>query len=222
MSAMNVAVIGGGGHSKVIIDILEKMGGMRIVGIVDANLPMDQHVLGYEVLGRDADLCRLISDRGIQGLVMAIGDNWRRSRIVASIQSICPTIEFPNAIHPSAELAKNVHLGIGSVFMAGCVVNSEAAIGNFCILNTNCSVDHDGKVGDFASFAPNSCAGGAVKVGDFTAVCLGANIIDRLTIGSHTVVGAGATVLCDLPSHVVAYGTPARIVRSRSAEDPYL
>ena len=33
---------------------------------------------------------------------------------------------------------------------------------------------------------------------------------------------AGATVLRDLPSHVVAYGTPARIVRSRSAEDPYL
>ncbi|MGA2618639.1 MAG: acetyltransferase [Thermoguttaceae bacterium] len=219
---MNVAVIGGGGHGKVIIDILEKMGGMRIAGIVDAVLPLDQQVLGYPVLGRDDDLPRLASDCGIQGVVVAIGDNWRRSRIVAAVQSRCPRIEFPNAIHPRAQLAKNVRLGVGNVIMAGCVVNSDTVIGDFCILNTNCSVDHDGKVGSFASFAPNSCAGGAVESGEFTAVCLGANIIDRLTIGSHTVVGAGATVLRDLPSHVVAYGTPARIVRSRSAEDPYL
>jgi sugar O-acyltransferase (sialic acid O-acetyltransferase NeuD family) len=222
MRAMNVAVIGGGGHGRVIIDILEKMAAVRIAGIVDANLPLDQRVLGYEMLGRDADLSRLISDRGIQGAVVAIGDNWSRSRIVASIQSRCPGIEFPNAIHPSAQLGKNVSLGVGNVIMAGCVVNSSTAIGDFCILNTNCSVDHDGKVGDFVSFAPNSCAGGSVEAGDFAAICLGARIIDRLTIGSHTVVGAGSTVLRDLPSHVVAYGTPARIVRSRSAEDPYL
>jgi sugar O-acyltransferase (sialic acid O-acetyltransferase NeuD family) len=219
---MNLAVIGGGGHSKVIIDILEKMGTVRIVGIVDANLPMDQKVLGYGVLGRDDDLSRIVSDHAIEGLVVAIGDNWKRSQIVASVRSLCPEVLFPNTIHPRAELAGSVRLGAGNVIMAGCVINSDTAIGDFCIFNTNCSVDHDAAIGDFASFAPNSCAGGGVKLGGFAAVCLGANIIDHVSIGPHTVVGAGATVLADLPSHVVAYGTPARIVRGRSAQDPYL
>jgi sugar O-acyltransferase (sialic acid O-acetyltransferase NeuD family) len=221
-NVMQVAVIGGGGQGKVIIDILEKMEGMRIAGILDPMLPLQASVLGYEVLGRDEDLPRLVAEGVVQGVVVAIGDNWRRSQIVQALRAASPGIAFPNAIHPRAELARSVHLGIGNVVMAGCVVNSDTAIGDFCILNTNCSVDHDGQVGDFASFAPNSCAGGAVQIGDFTAVSPGADIIDHLTIGPHTVIGAGATVLDDLPSHVVAYGTPARVVRSRSANDPYL
>jgi sugar O-acyltransferase (sialic acid O-acetyltransferase NeuD family) len=219
---MNVVVVGGGGHGKVLVDILEKMGGIRIAGILDATLPLHQKVLGYEVLGRDGDLSRLVAQHEIQGAVVAIGDNWRRSRVVASIRDLCPGIAFPNAIHPRAELAKNVRLGVGNAIMAGCAVNSDTTIGDFCILNTNCSVDHDNQIGDFASFAPNSCAGGAVHVGSFAAICLGANLIDHVTIGAHTVIGAGATVLGDLPSHGVAYGTPARIVRNRSVEDPYL
>jgi acetyltransferase-like isoleucine patch superfamily enzyme len=72
------------------------------------------------------------------------------------------------------------------------------------------------------SFAPHSCAGGNVGVDDCSAVSLGANIIHAIRIGAHTVVGAGATVLKDLPDHVVAYGTPARVVRSREAGERYL
>jgi sugar O-acyltransferase (sialic acid O-acetyltransferase NeuD family) len=219
---MNIVIVGGGGHGKVVIDILEKAGGFHLQGILDSQLRVGDKVMGYEVLGTDSSIPDIVKERAIQGLVVAIGDNWLRSNLVTSIRSSLAGIEFPNAIHPSAQLARDVRLGRGNVVMAGCVVNSAATIGDFCILNTHCSVDHDSMLGNYVSIAPKACAGGNVHVGDYTSICLGANIIHGVKIGRHTVVGAGATVLNDLPSQVVAYGTPARVVRNRSPEEKVL
>ena len=70
--------------------------------------------------------------------------------------------------------------------------------------------------------APQACAGGNVEIGDYSAICLGARIIHRVRIGAHAVIGAGATVLKHVPARVTAYGTPARIIRSREIGDVYL
>jgi len=61
-----------------------------------------------------------------------------------------------------------------------------------------------------------------VIIGAFAAVCQGANVIHGVEIGEHTVIGAGATVLDNMPPRVVAYGTPARVVRARDPGEPYL
>ena len=219
---MRIAVVGGGGHGRVIIDIVEKSRHFELVGILDSQLPIGHRVLGHEVIGRDDNLPMLIKQLQLEGLVIAVGDNWLRSQVAASIRSMSLGIEFPNAIHPSAQIGKDVKMGCGNVVMAGAAVNSNAAMGDFCILNTNCSLDHDCILGSFVSFAPNSCAGGNVEVGDYTAVCLGANVIHRIRIGPHTVVGAGSTVLNDISANSVAFGTPARTVRNRSEGDKYM
>ncbi len=106
--------------------------------------------------------------------------------------------------------------------MPGVVVNCNVRIGEFCILNTNSSLDHDTTIGNYVSFAPKSCTGGGAAVGDYSAICLGTNVIDRITIGEHTVIGAGSTVLHNQPSHIVAYGTPARKINDRRPGDRYL
>lgn len=219
---MNIIIVGGGGHGRVIIDIVEKSGQFNLLGILDAQLPLGTDVLGYEVLGSEGDLIKLIVERQVEGVVIAVGDNWIRSKATSSILFAAPHIAFPNVIHPAAQVGKSVCLGHGNVVMAGAVINSGATIGNFCILNTNCSVDHDVILGDYVSFAPNSCAGGSVVVGDYSAVCLGSNIIDRIRIGSHTVIGSGSTVLHEMPANIVAFGTPACKIRDRSAGDKYL
>jgi acetyltransferase-like isoleucine patch superfamily enzyme len=38
----------------------------------------------------------------------------------------------------------------------------------------------------------------------------------------HTIIGAGSLVLGDIPGNVVAYGSPARIIRKRKAGEQYL
>ncbi len=219
---MNVVVVGGSGHGKVVIDILEQTGKFQVLGILDAKIKSGQQVLGYPVIENECELVAMIRTQQVEGLLVAVGDNWSRSKISNSLKTLSSAIKFPSAVHPSAQLARNVRLGPGTVVMAGCIVNSDTSIGDFCILNTHCSVDHGCKLGNYVSFAPHSCAGGNVEVDDYTAVCLGANIIHGVKIGAHTVVGAGATVLKDVPSQVVAYGTPACVVRRRAIGDGYM
>jgi acetyltransferase-like isoleucine patch superfamily enzyme len=77
-------------------------------------------------------------------------------------------------------------------------------------------------MGDFAALAPGSTLSGNVFVGRGAWVGAGAVVIHGKTIGEHTVVGAGAVVVCDLPPLVVAFGSPAKLVRARTADEKFL
>ena len=192
------------------------------MGILDTYRPIRTEVLGYQVLGSDEDLPALVGAGMCDAVIVAIGANWVRSRVVERIKALVPRIRFASAVHPTAQIARNVVIGAGTVVMAGAIVNPCARIGEFCILNTACSLDHDSVMSDFSSMAPRAVTGGSVTIGAFSAIMIGATISHEVCIGEHTVIGAAATVLRDVPDRVVAYGTPARIVRRRSPEDPYL
>ena len=44
----------------------------------------------------------------------------------------------------------------------------------------------------------------------------GAIIMPGVTIGNNVVIGAGSIVTKDIPSNVIAYGNPCRVVRENS------
>jgi sugar O-acyltransferase (sialic acid O-acetyltransferase NeuD family) len=220
--APRIVVIGCSGHARVVVDILEKESRCNVVGLLDSSKPAGTEVLGYRVVGSDDDLPALFSAKICEGVIVAIGDNWVRSRMVQRIRESVPEIRFFTAIHPSARIASDVSIGVGTVIMPGVVVNTGCHIGEFCILNTSSSLDHDSTMEPFSSLAPRAVTGGAVRIGAFTAICIGAVVSHSIRVGKHTVVGAGATVVRDIPDQVVAYGTPARIVRARKPGDSYL
>ncbi|MGC1684418.1 MAG: NeuD/PglB/VioB family sugar acetyltransferase [Candidatus Acidiferrales bacterium] len=217
-----VVVVGCSGHARVIVDILETAKCCHIVGLLDDLRPPGTEVLGYQVIGSDEDLPALVAAGICDSVVVGIGDNWTRCRIASRIKRTIPEIHFLTAIHPSAQIARYCTIGAGTVIMAGVVVNPGSEIGEFCILNSGSSLDHDSRMGRFSSLAPRSVTGGGVKIGDYSAIAIGATISHSISIGEHTVIGAGATVLKDIPDCVVAYGTPARIIRSRNPGDSYL
>jgi sugar O-acyltransferase (sialic acid O-acetyltransferase NeuD family) len=219
---MNVAVLGSSSHGAVIADAIERSTSLRLLGFLDGKRELGEKVCGYKILGQVEDIPTLMRRHKLGGLVIGIGDNWVRAREVKAVRAVSPRIRFPNLLHPSAVVASRVSWGEGNVVLAGCVVNCGTTIGDFCVLNTSCSIDHDCRLGDYVSVAPQACAGGNVEIGDYSAICLGARIIHRIRIGAHSVIGAGSTVLRHVPSRVTAYGTPARIIRSRKIGDVYL
>jgi sugar O-acyltransferase (sialic acid O-acetyltransferase NeuD family) len=154
--------------------------------------------------------------------LIAIGDNWKRHLVSEKVKSLLPQFQFVHVVHPSAQVARGVTIGDGSVLMAGAIVNSDSGVGRFCILNTRASLDHDSLMEDFSSLAPNAVTGGNVQIGTCSAVSLGASIIHGVKIGEHSVIGAGALVVDDIPHHSVAYGTPAKVMRKRVEGDKYL
>ena len=106
--------------------------------------------------------------------------------------------------------------------MSGAIVNADAKVGKFCILNTKSSLGHDSVLEDFASLASGVTIGGNVKIGHSSAICLSASIIPGVVIGKNTVIGTGAIVLKSVGDNLIAYGNPAKVIRERPSDGKYL
>lgn len=218
----NIVIIGSSGHAKVIIDIVQQEKKYNIVGLLDRFRDVGEKTLGYPVLGKEEDLPELMKTHALNGAIVAIGDNFVRSKVAERVQKICPDLPFVSAIHPKASIAMEVSIGEGSVVMAGVSINPYSSVGRFCILNTNSSLDHDSILEDFASLAPGATTGGNCRIGQYSAISIGAVLIQGVRVGEHTVIGAASLVMKPIGSFVVAYGTPARTIRDRKQGDKYL
>jgi sugar O-acyltransferase (sialic acid O-acetyltransferase NeuD family) len=217
----NIMLVGSSGHAKVIIDIVEKEGRYKIVGLIDAFRRIGETTLGYSVLGLEI-VPKLIVEYDLKGIIIAIGDNSVRASVAAKIVDICPELPFVSAVHPSASIGKEATIGAGTVVMAGAVVNPCCYVGQLCILNTKALLDHDSVMGDFSSLASGVTTGGNCRIGSYSAVSIGAVLRHGITIGEHCVVGGGSFVLKNVDPFSVVYGTPAQKIRDRQKGDKYL
>jgi sugar O-acyltransferase (sialic acid O-acetyltransferase NeuD family) len=219
---MKILILGASGHARVIIDLIEKGGLHEVVGLIAEDGTDGCTFGGYPVIIGIHDLAKVCEEYQVQRLVAGVGDNWSRSEVIRRATEIMPAGQFVSSSHPSAQIGRHVEIGQGTVVMAGAVVNSGTQIGRHCIINTGACVDHDSVLGDFVSIAPGATLGGSVHVGSRSAVSLGASVVHGITIGQDTVIGAGAVVVRDIGSNVVAYGTPARVIRQRTPGERYL
>ncbi len=212
-----IVLFGASEHARVIIDIA-RCAGIDVLAVVDDDLRKTE-VAGIAVLHDVAEAARRYAQ---SGWCVAVGDNHTRAIVVERLQAV-PAVRFATAlVHPGAIVAADVRLGEGTVVMAGGVINPGTTVGRHCIVNTGACVDHDNVLEDFCSLAPGVVTGGQVRIGSSSAIGIGACVRHGVKIGGHVVVGAGAVVLDDLPQRCVAFGVPARVIRSRSPGDPYL
>jgi sugar O-acyltransferase (sialic acid O-acetyltransferase NeuD family) len=218
----DIFVFGASDHARVIIDIIELVGKYKIVGLFDSYKPKGYRVGAYEVLGDENDLIEASDRWGLCQGIIGVGDNATRMRIGYTLRTNIPEMEFVTAVHPSATLSRTANLGQGVLVMAKCYVGLNTEVGEGAVIATNSIFEHDGVMGAYATLGAGTTTGGHVTLGAGTAVCLGCTIIHGMTIGKHTVIGSGSTVINDIPSGVVAYGSPARVIRSRDSSDSYL
>jgi sugar O-acyltransferase (sialic acid O-acetyltransferase NeuD family) len=217
-----VLVIGGSQQGRQSIDALESAAEHEVVGVLDSRFSVGTDVVGYPVVGPPEELPSCARSTGAHGFLVAVGDNFTRGALFAAARVACPDLEPMSAVHSRALISPSAGVGPGVTVLAGAVVSNGCQVGAGALLGINSSLDHDGDLGAFASLGPGATTGGCVSIGSFTAVGLGANVIHGMTIGDHTVIGAGALVLEDVPASVVAFGAPARVVRRRDDEEPYL
>jgi len=208
---------GTGGHAKVVADVARACG-YRIAAFVDP-FTKDTEFCGVRIVKTPAAARELAPDAEY---FVAVGDNTVRQRIVGEVSAAWHQVKFATLIHPSAVVSPSASVDVGTVMMAGVVVNADSRIGCHTILNTRSSLDHDSTMADFSSLAPNVCTGGRVYIGQRSAISIGAILRHTVRIGDDVVVGAASYVHKSIESNTVAYGTPAKIVRHRKAGDPYL
>jgi sugar O-acyltransferase (sialic acid O-acetyltransferase NeuD family) len=205
-----IVVVGGGGHGKVLISLLKKKTGCRILGYVD---PHDRGtVLAVPWLGDDAVLPVLLRRHSQCQAAIGVGrvdaSSKRGYGLLARLEEMGFIV--PAIVSPTAVVNEDVVLGAGSVVFDGAVVNSGTVTGRGCIMNTNCTVEHDCFLGYNVHIAPGSVLSGGVILGDNCMVGVGATIVQGVRIVADCLVGAGAVVVKDLDEPGMYVGNPAR------------
>jgi sugar O-acyltransferase (sialic acid O-acetyltransferase NeuD family) len=208
--------VGAGGHAKVVIEILRKIGGFELIGLLDQRPELwGTKVLGVEVLGDDRQLPELIQ-RGVRHAFLGLGgssDTAPRAALYERVRGL--GFELVRAIHPHTSISESAVIGDGPTIMAGAIINADARLGDNVIVNTGAIVEHDCHIGDHVHIATGACLSGTVSVGCGTHIGLGARVRQTISIGQNSVVGAGAVVVSDVPDNVVVVGVPAKILENR-------
>ena len=197
-------IIGASGHGKVVADIAIKLNKWQSIAYFDDDDSI-KTCMGLQVIGKTVDV---IKYKDKAEFFIAIGNNLIRERIYRELENI--GIETITLIHPSAIIGNDVEIGLGTVVMAGTVINSSSRIGKACIINTSSSVDHDNLIGDFVHIAPGVRLAGTVKVGNGSWLGIGSVVSNNLSICSNCKLGAGAVVVKDIEESGTYIGVPVR------------
>lgn len=150
----------------------------------------------------------------------------------------------PMQVEEKQEYLKKMFAEIGE----GCTVETpvhanwgchHVHFGKGIYCNSNVTFVDDGNIyiGDFTMIAPNVVIATAghpilpilrehhyvycqdVHIGNNVWIGANVTILPGVTIGENTVIGAGSVVTKDLPSNVVAYGNPCKVIRKIGKKD---
>ncbi len=146
--------------------------------------------------------------------LVAIGGSHGDSRAYIFQYLISKGLIPQTVIHPTSFVSYNALIGRGCQILAQSSVCAKAVLGDSVIINTGASVDHETVIGDFVHIAPQATICGEVKIGKHAFIGANTTILPRIIIGENTIIGAGSIVTKSLPSNVVAYGNPAKIIKT--------
>jgi sugar O-acyltransferase (sialic acid O-acetyltransferase NeuD family) len=187
-------LIGCGGHARSLIELIESADDWRIHGLVGLPGQVGSRVLGYPVIGCDADLPALQEE--CQEAVLAIGQlpgPTPRQRLAAELEQL--GFKFPLLTSPNAVVSKHAHLGPGTTVGHGVIVNAGAVVGHHCILNSRALIEHDVQIGDHCHISTGALVNGGVRVGSGSFIGSGAMLRESLELPPFTVIGAGKRVM---------------------------
>ena len=205
-----IVLLGGGGHAKVVIDLINACGSYEIAGIADAQLAAGVSVSGVTVLGNDSVLPELYG-KGIKNACIAVGsvkDNSRRKALYEKVKDA--GFSIPALVHPSAIISGKSQIRKGVQIMAGAIVQTGALIGENTIVNTGAIVEHDCAVGNHVHICPGATLSGNCLIGEGAFIGAGATVLQGIKIGNNSIVSAGAVVIKDVLDNTTVIGVPAK------------
>jgi sugar O-acyltransferase (sialic acid O-acetyltransferase NeuD family) len=160
-------------------------------------------------------------DLATTACALGIGTNHEREDAWEEVRTDFPTAQLTSVIHPTAWVSPHSTVHNGAVILAHASVGPGSIIERGALLNTGASLDHDSSLGSFSSLGPGARTGGNVRIGERSMIGMQAGILHGISVGSDTVIGAHSLVNQDVENNTVAWGSPARGIRSRAREDAY-
>jgi sugar O-acyltransferase (sialic acid O-acetyltransferase NeuD family) len=213
--AEQLVIIGAGGFGRETVDVVEAVNAAAdapvwdLLGVVDdapsqANLDRLAR-RGVAFLGTSSHLTDAASrPRYVVGIGSPI------ARRALAIRMDAAGFRAATLIHPEASFGSCIHVGEGTVVLAGARLTTNISLGRHVHLNPNVTIGHDTIVEDFVSMNPSSSVSGDCVVETGALIGVGAVVLNQLTVGAGALVGAGACVVRDVEAGVTVKGVPAR------------
>jgi len=212
-----IVLVGGGGHCKSVIDVIESGGTYSIAGIIDVREKLGQRILNYEICWTDDQIDELVGH--YENFLVTVGQiNSPRARIILYEKIKNSGGTLPVIVSPKAQVSRHAKIGEGTVVMHHAVVNAAVAVGNNVILNTGCLLEHDVEVGDHCHISTRTVINGGTKVFDRVFVGSLAVLAQMITVGKDSVISSGSVVRKNIPEHSLVFGNPA-VIKALSSEN---
>ncbi|MCL4456664.1 MAG: acetyltransferase [Nitrospirae bacterium] len=205
----DIVLIGGGGHCRSCIDVIETENKFRIAGIVDIKEKKGTRILGYEIFGCDEDLPDLTSKyKNFMITVGQVGLSNKRKELFESLRKY--NISFPVIVSSHAYVSRHAHISEGTIIMYGVVINAGAKVGMNCIINTSSLIEHDAIIGDHCHISTGSIVNGECRIGEGSLIGSNSVINQCITIPENTIIGSGSVVIETISEKGTYAGNPAR------------
>jgi sugar O-acyltransferase (sialic acid O-acetyltransferase NeuD family) len=200
--------MGGGGHCKACIDVVEQEGSFEIIGVLDQENLIGKSILGYSILGSDNDIFKYI--RAGYSFLVSVGQVKSaeiRERLFKHLKD--SEADIATIISPRSYVSRYAKIGVGTIVMHNVTINAGARIGENCTLNTGCNIEHDATVGDQVHVSTHAVVNGECEIGNGVFIGSNATILNRVKIIKKTVIGAGAVVIRTINESGTYAGNPA-------------
>ena len=188
-----ILLIGGGGHCKSVIDVVEQEGQFEIIGIIDKAELFGTNVLGYPVIGNDLDLESLAKKHAYALITIGqIKSPNQRIKLFDLAKKAGFTI--PSILSPRAYVSKHAIIGDGTVVMHDALINAKAIVGENCIINSKALIEHDSVILAHCHISTNATINGGVVVESGCFIGSGVITKESITIGKNSFIKAGSLV----------------------------
>jgi len=193
MKYKKIIIIGAGGHSKSLINLIISTNKFKIIGLID-NQVGNKKVLNYPILGSDKDLIKYYK-KGVHYCAIGIGQiksPYKRIKLFNILKKI--GFKIPTIISKTSNYFKDSEIGEGTQIFHNTFINSNVKIGNNCIINSGCIIEHDVEISNNCHISTGAIINGGVKIGTDTFIGSGSIIKNDIQIGKGCTIGMGMII----------------------------
>jgi len=205
-----IAIVGGGGLAKEIIEVIEMIGD-EVYGIFAIKNSLDYPYFGYlDELNQHKN--------NFDGVILAVGavnkqgvEN--RKNIIDFIYK--NNIPLASVISPLSTISKNVKIGKGVYIGHNVLISVDSKINNNVSINHNAIIGHDVIIEENVSISPQVFIGGGVKIENDVMIGVASTIRQGVKIGKNSIIGMGSLVIKNIKPNVIVLAVASKIYKGQ-------
>tara|TARA_B110000046_G_scaffold28052_1_gene28795 strand:+ start:101025 stop:101663 length:639 start_codon:yes stop_codon:yes gene_type:complete len=210
MKKPSIILVGGGGHCKSCIDVIEQENKYIIGGIVDVKEKVGGTILGYSIIGSDDDLPQIAKKYDYFLITLGqIKSAEVRIKLFRQVKKL--NKRLPSIVSPLAYVSQHAKIDEGTIIMHNAAINAGSSIGKNCIINTNSLIEHDSIIDNNCHVSTRATINGNCTIDSGVFIGSGSILNQGISITNSCIIGSGSVVLNNIEiEQSIWVGNPAK------------